>query len=271
MIDITVDFEELYALLGAGYAISKIGSGSRYLSDLINAGYQRTEGDFNREVAAFAASTGKLGHMFEWGTVGINKSKSNMKPDPLSERARLWTPHFNYYRGTGTLSFTYRPSVGNVPKPTKAKTGIPGDVLAKLKNHVFIHKAMVMEEGMPVTIKPKSDNKTKRLFVPRIWKGEKGYDMFTKNTMPKISENTSGTFSTYFMAWWETVGNQMINEDVEKAFEQDLRMAMEMIEKTNSRPSKPVKNASGKIDRAERTVLKYLEAAAQERLRASAE
>lgn len=265
-----VDMGPINDLIGTGFALDDIGRQSAYIMNLINASYYHANQEFNREVVAFAQTTDSLGHMFEWGTRGINTSRSNMRPDPFTERARLWNNHFHNGRKLSIINYTYKPSVGNVPKPTSRKTGIPGDVLKRLQYHVFWNKAMVMEEGIPVTIKPKPENESQLLFVPNIWKGEKGYSMYPRNTNPDISHTRKGTFTAYWSRYWMGPGMQDIQARAEAAFVEDFTEVMRKQQAKQAGNPTLTSNAPAKqkarIQRAQRTVRKYLERAAQERI-----
>lgn len=268
-IQFKIDTEDIDSLVAASFAFDQIGRQSNYLQNLISASYAQTNEEFNREVVAFASATGALGHMFEWGTQGINRGKSSTRPNPMSEQARLWVNVFDPGRAISKLEFIYKPSVATVPKPTTKKTGIPSEVLKKLKTHVFEHKAFVLETGVAVTIKPKPENVRRLLFVPNLWKGEKGYQMYSKSTNPNVSEDTKGTFTIYWMNFWEGRGEAMIQEQVDAYFAEDIRKVIAKIEASPRKVPKIVKPGTNKsvIDRKARTIRKYMESQALKRLR----
>lgn len=265
-IEMMVDMSALDEMMGVTFALGTIGKESRYMSDLMWAAFGITNGEFNREIVAYATASGRMGHMFEWGTIGINTSPSNMQLNPADPRARLWKPVFKFYgRGTsGTLDYKFQSSVGTVPKPPADKTGISQGVLNKLKNHIFWNKAFVMETGAPVTITPKANNKRQLLFVPNIWKGDEGYTMYRKSTSPDISANTAGTFTAMWEVYWKGEGEKRMQAYVLSSFETDIEKAYRSI-KSRQQLRRPAEYNDRIIRYKAETVRKEFEKAAAER------
>ena len=266
-----IDQSGVNSMLGTVFILDELGRQSRYMQNLIECAYEQANTEFNLSIVAFASATGRMGHMFEWGTVGINTSESNMSLDPMEKRAQLWTNIFKPGRKWSTLSYTFNPSVATVPKPPAEKTGIDERILSKLRDHVFWNKAFVMETGEPVTIRPKADNVRGLLFVPNIWKGEDGYSMYSKNTHPDISAKTKGTFTTYWTEFFEGQGAVLMQGNVEKWFEEDLYMAVRMIRSKSTLHIPDPTIDKRQIESSKRTARKYFERAAQERLAANIE
>lgn len=263
-----VDLSGINDAIGLSLALEDIGRQSRYAQDLITCAYRHVDEDFNREAAAFAATTGSLGHMFEWGTLGINTGRSNMRPDPMSEKARLWKNEFKPGRKISSLQFKFKPSVAIVPKPTSRKTGIPSDILKRLKTHIFWNKAYVLESGIPVTVKPKPDNKRQLLFVPNLWKGEKGFSMYNRPTQPNVSAETQGTFNIYWLDFWEGRGEEMIQNLVEEYAMEDLKRVVRKLNAKKQRSMHPINNQVDKLQqkRSARFIRKEMELAAKMRV-----
>lgn len=109
----------------------------RHVSSLIKAAHEVTAGEF---VANMSSSTlrepGKYDHMYEWGQTG----------DP---NGKLWR---HILRGNGAnraAFFEFKASKKTVPvDPRLQSVGVK-------KIHVFVWKAMVLENGLPVKISPK--------------------------------------------------------------------------------------------------------------------
>lgn len=259
---------EINKLIGLGFALEQLGRQSNYVTNLIHGAFPEVRDEFNREVVAFAMATGGLSHMFEWGTLGINRGRSNMRPRADTEQARLWTMQFNPGRKVSTIDYDFKTSVAQVPLPTTAETGIPQSVIKRLKRHVFFDKARILEMGIPVEIEPKEDNETKLLFVPNLWRGAKGYQMYNKHTFPNVSENTKGTFSIYYKSYWEGRGSEYIQEIIEKNFAMDLKKELVRIEMSPRKNPTFPNNAMGEqqIKRSVRTVRRNLERAAARRI-----
>lgn len=227
------DFSGVEHAIGAAWGILGAVGNKQYRDDLIHEAYYKANNEFNLEAAAFAAAGGNIKHMFEWGTVGINNKRSNMRPNPMSENARLWRPVLAGHGPNYQLDFTFKPSVAFVPKPTSAETGMDSSVIADMRDHVFYNKAMVMESGMTVTIRLKE---AEFLLFP-FYKGQippnaRSHDIargYTLNPGPvslRPGANTAGVFNTYWTQFWQERGNEKMDMSVQEAINKDFAEAM---------------------------------------------
>lgn len=224
-----VNFDPIIDGLAAGQALSESLEDKRYVDAIVDEAFDKADDVFNSYAAAYAL-TGAISHMYEWGTVGVNRGRSNLRLSPNHPSARLWQ---NFNEGAGldrVLWYSFRPSVANVPKPTKAATGMSTDVINKMRDHVFWNKAMVMEEGHEVTISPK---RAKWLLIPayesnrpfmRPQDVKRGY-MLTKGPIT-ISENSNkfaGSFTAFWVNFWEGRGNEILTEDMYSQVQTDYK------------------------------------------------
>jgi hypothetical protein len=215
-IDNVIDF------LAAGDSFTEVMKDPRYLDAIVDEAFEKADDRFNQGAAAFAA-TGAIAHMYEWGTQGVNKGRTNVRMDPMNPAARLW---HNYCEGAGlnrTIWFAFRPSVANVPKPTVAETGMSSEVINQMNNHVFRWKARVMENGEEVTIARRS---AKFLLIPateenrpymRNYDIKRGYALSKGpiNTMPGYKVY-AGNFTKFWMKYWQGLGYDIIEGSIEK-------------------------------------------------------
>jgi hypothetical protein len=219
-LDFKISIDEVLEALAAGYALTDSMKDKRYLDAIVDEAFELADESFNLQAAAYA-STGAIRHMYEWGTLGVNKGRSNVRLNPNNPAARLWT---NFAEGAGldrTLWFAYRPSVANVPKPTVASTGMSSETIAKMRDHVFRWKAEVMEEGQDVTIKPR---KAKFLLIPAYEENrpymrpndiKRGY-MLTKGpvTVNPGQSTAYGNFTAFWTTFWAGEGAEILNDSV---------------------------------------------------------
>ena len=228
VIDISIDLEPLIMALGAAQALAHMTDDKVYIDALLDVAFEEADKEFNREADAYAR-TGAIAHMYEWGTVGVNPARSNMRLQPSNPASRLWT---NYTIGSGmdrTIGFVYRPSVANVPKPTTGKTGMSQNVIESMRDYRFTWKAKVMEEGERVTIRPKR----RFLLIPRTeetqgWSGwrtndiNRGYMLVNHaiSTYPG-SRRYSGNFTQFWYSFWEERAGEMLDKSVATMIEKD--------------------------------------------------
>lgn len=224
-----VNLDSLIQTLGAGEAMTEmIKKDKRYLDAILDESFEKADHKFNVEAAAYG-TTGAISHMYEWGTVGINKGRSNMRLNPMNPGARLWHT-FNQGAGLNrTLWFAYRPSLSNVPKPTVAATGMSSEVIKKMRDHVFKWKAEVMEEAHDVTIAPR---KAKFLLIPAYEENrpymrphdiKRGYSL-TKgpiNANPGYAKK-AGNFTKFWLTFWEGQAAILFDADLKKQIESDF-------------------------------------------------
>ncbi len=253
-----IDMEEILEVLATGDALEKSLKDKKYQDSLIDAAFEKTDERFNVEAAAMG-SAGTISHMFEWGTLGINRGRSNMRPNPLSASARLW---HTFTEGSGfnrTLWYAYRPSLANVPKPTSRDTGMSSETIAKMKDHVFKWKAEVMEEGQQVTIKRKAN--TKFLLIPatesnRLWMRpndvKRGYTLSQGPITVRPGYNKfAGSFTKFFLTWWEIEGYAQLQENVDRMIASDYEP--EFVKPRSSRSIRPVGSFDIRADIAKKS------------------
>ena len=226
-----VDMRELADFIGTTEALLDSKNIS-YFDDVLEVALQEADQDFNLAAAATAAGGG-FRHMFEWGTIGINDERTNLRPRPDEERARLWKNVFVGSGGRRMLSFTFKPSVAYVPKPTRSKTGMSSDIISRLKSHTFVWKALVLESGSQVTIRPKADNQTKRLIIPYYPGGgpalfsnhdkKRGFTMTTgpHTHRPGRTSDLAGNFTKFWEAYWNGPGAATIERSMTKQISGD--------------------------------------------------
>lgn len=229
------DFSGVEKALGAAWGAFDALDNKQYQNDLIRTAFEEANDIFNTEAAAFAAAGGNIKHMFEWGTIGINRGRTNMRPQPLSERARLWKPVIEGNGLTQQFDFTFKPSIAFVPKPTAGKTGMSLDVIEQLRDHVFWNKAMVMESGMEVTIRLKD---AEFLLFP-FYKGNippharsndiaRGYTLHPGPVTMRPGANTAGRFNNYWVQFWNHQGNDILNESIQRQIDEDFTAQITM-------------------------------------------
>lgn len=223
------DFTGVEKSLGAAWGALDALENKNYQNEIVRAAWAEANDAFNLEAAAFAAAGGNIKHMYEWGTVGINRGRTNLRPNPMSDRARLWTP---FLEGEGLnlqFDYSFKPSIAFVPKPTVGDTGMSPDVISQLRDHVFWNKAMVMELGHTVTIARKD---AQFLLFP-MYKGNippgarandiaRGYTLHPGPVTLRPGARTVGQFNAYWVQFWEGRGNEMLNASIEKQINMDL-------------------------------------------------
>lgn len=223
-----LDIDNVIKMIGAGLAMNSSMKKKTYLDSVVDVAFARAEEKFNNGAAAYAA-TGAISHMYEWGTLGINNGRSNIRLNPDNPVARLWET-FNEGQGLNrTLWFAFKPSLANVPKPTARDTGMSTEVISKLKDHVFKWKAQVMENGEDVTISPKD---AKFLLVPAYKENRpymrphditRGYALYQGpiHARPGATKY-AGSFTKFWMQYWMGIGEEIVQGAVEKMILEDF-------------------------------------------------
>ncbi len=224
-----INIDEVIAALAAGKALAESVHDPRYIDAIVDEAFDEADDAFNLQAEA-GGRAGYFPHMYEWGTVGINTGRTNVRLPASSPSARLWQ---NWTEGKGldrTVWLAYRPSVANVPKPTAQETGMDPAIISRMRDHVFRWKARVIEEGERVEIERK---RAKFLLFPaykaarpymRNHDIKRGYSLHKGpiNASPGYS-SLSGNFKKFWFEFWETDGgsiletrtNQMILQDYE--------------------------------------------------------
>jgi hypothetical protein len=245
-VEFAADFSPLVDSIGTFEGMAESIKSPVYTDELLRVAHGVAEKEFN-VMAAAQAATGSIAHMYEWGTQGINRGRSNMRPNPMDPRARLWTDVFIPSGLGGTLAFEFKPSIGIVPKPTTAATGISKDVIKKMSDHVFHWKARVMEMGETVTIVPKQ---AKMLMIP-IRNGmtptsedyqsrnARGYVMTKGPVTAQPGRNVAGNFSQFWLGFWESRGNEIMDQSIETMIREDFEPGIEVQGRGPLRPPVP--------------------------------
>jgi len=215
------DFSGVIEAMAAGQALAFSVKDKAYLNAIVDFAYGVADEEFNVEAAAYAAATGNISHMYEWGTVGINKGKTNMRPLPQSPRARLWE---TFAAGSGldrTLTYIFKPSLAYVPKPTQAATGMDPAVIKKMRDHVFKWKAEAFEEGRTVTVNRK---KAKWLLIPAYEQNrpymrksdvKRGYTLAKGPITSSPGESHYyGNFTEFWYQFWEGRGGEILDKSI---------------------------------------------------------
>lgn len=231
-IEFRLDLEPLTMALGAANALARVQDDKFYIDALMDVAFEEFDNEFNERTAAFAATGSPLSHMYEWGTIGINPGRSNVRMSPDNPAARLWQ---TYTTGAGmdrVVGFIYRPSVANVPKPTAGKTGMSTDVIESMRDFQFTWKAEVFEEGQQITIAPKR----RFLLIPAYqqnrwwmepWEINRGYALLTKPVTFKAGGGTgAGVFTEWWFAFWAEESPYYFAERIEQFIEEDFFPAM---------------------------------------------
>jgi hypothetical protein len=109
----------------------------RHVSSLIKAAHEVTAGEFVMHMSSESLRNPEsLSHMYEWGQVG----------DP---NGKLWRHVLKGNGANRSAFFEFKASRKTVPvDPALQSVGVR-------KIHVFVWKAMVLENGLPVKISPK--------------------------------------------------------------------------------------------------------------------
>lgn len=222
-VELFIDLSDVEEFLAAGDAIVKSLKTKRYQNALWDAALAEADTEFNIEAAAYAMATGNIAHMYEWGTAGINKGRSNVRPNPMSKGARLWQTASPGTGFTRTITYYFLPSFANVPKPTTTDSGMSQEVISKMRDHVFRWKAEYMEWGREVIITP---DKAKFLLIPisdenrqhaRPYEIKRGYFL----SKGPITFNAGGNryanhFTQFFVNYWLGKGDQVLNDSVKR-------------------------------------------------------
>jgi hypothetical protein len=239
------DFSGVIELIAAGNAMTGSIKDKRYLDLVTDVAWGLADREFNREAAAYAAAGGGIKHMFEWGTLGINRGRSSMRPDPLSPNARLWETFATGHGLDRYMTFVFKPSVATVPKPTASETGMDPEVINQMRDQVFRWKAKVFELGETVTIAPK---RSKFLLIPAYPQNrpymrpndvKRGYMLLQRPIQAQPGRNVAGNFESYWFDFWEGRGGVMVDKSIQDQYEEDYMTPILLAERTSGK-SKPL-------------------------------
>lgn len=228
-VEFMADFSPLVDSIGTFEGMAESVKNPAYMDELLQVAHGVAVNEFH-VMAAAQAATGSIAHMYEWGTQGINRGRSSGRPNPMDPRARLWVDTFVTGGLNGVVGFEFRQSVGKVPKPTMTGSGMSKAVIDKMSDHVFRWKARVMEMGETVHIVPKN---AKMLLIPMrngmvpidqndIVRASRGYVMAKGPITAQPGRNVAGNFSQFWLGFWESRGNQMMDQEVEAMLREDF-------------------------------------------------
>lgn len=245
------NLESVGDLVGSLKGISEGLSEDSYIESVILQAHGKATNAFDLAAAA-TASTGRMTHVFEFGTAGI--TEGNVKfADPTSPAARLWVHTISGRGGNQDIGYSFRPALNRNPQPTTRTTGVPSKYLKKLsrRKYIFWNKAFVMETGAPVEIRAKNGN---FLFVPfnkeapRNPMNRKGFVMWNSNSLGPISavpgKTTKGEFTSFWMGWWASAGENIVEKDMRASISADIEKAVaDATKKAAATVVKPVQTA----------------------------
>lgn len=194
MIDIKGELDKFREVGVAVATIEATLKSDRHVSSLIKAAHEVTAGEFVAHMSSEALrETGKYDHMYEWGQVA----------DP---NGKLWR---HVLRGNGanrSAFFEFKASKKTVPVDPALQA-----VRVK-KIHVFVWKAMVLENGLPVKISPKLAKYLVFLAKKRTANASSNGRGFSKNGIIYFkgtisiaragNERINGAFTSEWTRWW---------------------------------------------------------------------
>jgi hypothetical protein len=244
-IELEADWSALSELIGTVEGATKVLNDSKFMDLLITRAHAEAKVQFDGDAAAYATATGTLGHMYEWGTAGINTGRTTRRMDPLSESAKLWKHTLSGTGSTKEAGFVFQPSTVPIPKPTVKATGVDRATLSLLKGgpYVFAAKAAIMEAGTTVTIRPRGDN---MLFLPFGPDGPRNPKyagrtyIWTRGPIRSVPGRTyAGNFSKFWLAWWNTEGDKIMTDSIEDAVSRKMQTLLDKAgRRMGNRPTK---------------------------------
>jgi hypothetical protein len=250
--EILTNLEAIGDMIGA---LSGIGSGldeQAYMEGLIKSAHGHAATAFDIAAAA-TAKTGHMTHVYEYGVMGITRGEPRFA-DPTLPNARLYVHTLMGEGGNMDIAYTFRTARQPNPKPTPEDTGVDSRYLSLLsgRKYYFYNKALVMETGRVVTIKPKNGN---FLFVPfygepsRDPTNNRGYMMWDSSRhgplFARPGASSKGQFTAFWMNWWEAAGGKIMYEQMEKTVTADIEIAMaEATKRAQAESMKPVQSTN---------------------------
>lgn len=242
------NFEAIGDMIGALSGMNDALDSETYMDGLIRSAHGKAATAFDIAAAA-TAKTGNITHVYEYGVMGITRGQPRMA-DPTAPNARLYVHTLLGRGGTQDIAYTFRPATQPNPEPTPEDTGVDSEYLSRLsdRKYYFYNKALVMETGRVVHIKPKNGE---FLFVPfygepsRDPTNNRGYMMWdSKRHGPLFNRpgaSSKGQFTTLWMNWWSSAGSKIMFEQMDKSVSMDIDIAMaEATKRANAEGLKPV-------------------------------
>lgn len=201
-------FQQLGAVINTIAVTTK---SDRHMSTLVKASHSIATSAFDLHMTSVASGDPKrFAHMYEWNQVG----------DP---NAKLWRHVLKSAGARGVASFEFKASTSIVPVDPKL------DAVGVKHIHVFVWKAMVMENGLPVKISPKLAKYL--VFLKKGSKGEgslsgNGYErdgiIYYKGTVSIPSAGNAlirGAFSRAWASWWGSgEPDRLISQRLQKPY-----------------------------------------------------
>lgn len=224
MISLTADFGSVINGIAAADAYMSIDTNAEYYDAVLEYAFNSANNEFNDMAAAYG-QTGAIKHMFEWGTNGINRQATNVRPQPTEERARLWKTFLisTGPQGGAYVDFEFKPSIAQVP----ISTAVPQEIRALMHRHVFRWKAKVMEEGTPVTI---SRLQAQFLLIPyrtglsgfRPSDKARGYTLTKGDIQAVPGRRVAGSFTAFWEKYWLSRGVEKMGIAIEDEINGDF-------------------------------------------------
>jgi hypothetical protein len=224
MINLTANLGPVVNGLSAADAYLSLDKNFPYWNAVINYAFRQADNQFNK-VAAASGASGAIKHMFEWGTLGINRGATNMRPGPLEERARLWEDYIidKGPQGGVKVDFEYKPSVADVPIPTV----VPMEIRQLMRKHQFKWKAEVLEEGRPVHI---TRQDAEFLLIPykagmtgfRPYDIKRGYTL-TRHAIDTVpGKDIEGRFPALWTRFWSNTAPDILEASLDEQITSDF-------------------------------------------------
>jgi len=190
---------ELDKFREVGVAVSTIEAtlkSDRHVSSLIKAAHEVTAGEFVAHMSGEALrSPQTLSHMYEWGQVG----------DP---NGKLWRHIMKGNGANRSAFFEFKASKKIVPVDPRLQT------VGVKKIHVFVWKAMVLENGLPVKISPKLAKYLVFISKDQTSRASSSGNGFVKNGIVYFkgtisiaragNQRINGSFTREWTEWWRS-------------------------------------------------------------------
>lgn len=237
MIDWKVNFDGISDLIGTVYGLDNTMQSNDYMDKLAEAAHNEASLEFDLALSA-TAGAGYLTHVYEYGVSGITRGPVRFS-DPTEEDARLYVHDIAGHSGNYGINYVFRPAIVRNPQPTTTHTGVPSKYLRKLskRKYVFSQKAMVMETGMEVSIKPQGGRTF--LFVPfyrevdpRNPLNKRGYMMWFYPKFGPITttpgRDTKGSFNAFWETWWGETGRATMDRGVQRSVTTDVKEVLRL-------------------------------------------
>lgn len=209
--DFSMDEGESGIIAGYISGIAKNVSTRRYIDGAVEFTTQELSRAFEQDVdTAARAASDTFYHVYNWG-------------DSYGDRSTVGVPAFRLWKlvnmGSGKnrgLGFTFLPETRPTP--------IEPELLALKKPvnegvHIFTWKAVVMEYGIEVEIRPKLPDVKVMAFV-----GDDGEPVFREGPIRTVPgyRTTTGVFSSFFLSWWTGVAPQLFEQKIRPQLEADV-------------------------------------------------